>query len=106
MNRFAIVLFIAGMSFVAGCGSDDDAKSTPADTTTPAVQCVSPEQGESVHEYVGLDEDAAQELANGSELILRVVGIDGECPPITMDLRDDRVNVEIIDGVVVAAVMF
>jgi hypothetical protein len=29
--------------------------------------------------------------------------VDGECRPITMDLRDDRVNVDLVDGVVVDA---
>jgi hypothetical protein len=32
--------------------------------------------------------------------------VDGECRPITMDLRDDRENVDLVDGVVVAAAIF
>jgi ABC-type glycerol-3-phosphate transport system substrate-binding protein len=105
MKRLAVLLLVA-LPVMAACGSDDDA----ADATTPAAgsgePCLAPDQETPAPEYVGLDEEAATALAEENGLTLRVVGEDGECSAITMDLRDDRVNVEIVDGEVVAAAIF
>jgi hypothetical protein len=106
MKRSSILLLVAGLSFATACGSDDDAESPPAGTSTLADGCISAEQGEPADGYVGLDETGAQELAASEGLTVRVVGVDGECLPMTMDLRDDRVNLDIVDGVVVTASMF
>ena len=102
------------MALVCGgaCGSDDDATSDSVGTVEPSSpnddddRCLSADQGEPADEYVGLDEAAAEDLAESQDLTLRVVGRDGECMAITMDLREDRVNVEIVDGTVVAAARF
>jgi hypothetical protein len=107
MKRIAVLLVLA-LPLVAACGSDDDSSS---DTTAAAASggeaaCLSPEQGEPADEYVGLDEEAATALAEEDGLTLRVAGEDGECFPMTMDIREDRVNVEIVDGEVVTAVRF
>jgi hypothetical protein len=67
---------------------------------------LSPEQGESADDYVGLSEPDAEAKASADGLTLRVVGTDGECAAITMDLREDRVNVELVDGTVIAASRF
>ena len=53
---------------------------------------------------VGLTEDEATEAAEACGWILRVVRRDGEDLPMTMDLRPNRVNVEVTDGEVTAIV--
>ncbi|MDW3214746.1 MAG: hypothetical protein R8G01_12150 [Ilumatobacteraceae bacterium] len=95
----------------SACGSDDDspAPGVSSDVSDPvdgAAPCLTAEQGDPAPDYVGLDEAEAQELANSEGLTMRVVGRDGECDAITLDLRDDRVNVDLVDGVVVAAAYF
>jgi|GEM_PF-275341 len=67
----------------------------PADT--PAA-----DQAVAAAELVGLDEVAAAEVAKGSGWELRVVERDGEALARTDDLRSDRVNVVVTDGVVTA----
>jgi hypothetical protein len=53
---------------------------------------------------VGLTEDAATDAAEACGWILRVVRRDGEDLPATLDLRPNRVNVEVTDGEVTAIV--
>lgn len=96
-----ILLVMVALALVA-CGSGD-----AADTTLPGEPVCMPEGTETpAPEYVGLSEEEATELADEQELILREVGRDGECNAITMDLRDDRINVEYVNDVVVAAARF
>lgn len=51
---------------------------------------------------VGLEESAAVELAETEGWSVRVAERDGQGRPMTRDLRPDRVNVSIVDGVVSA----
>jgi hypothetical protein len=51
---------------------------------------------------VGLSEEDATAAAEACGWILRVVRVDGEDRPVTMDLRPNRVNVEVADGEVTA----
>lgn len=57
---------------------------------------------ETAADLVGLDEDEAEETATERGWAFRVVRRDGEDLPATMDLRENRVNVEVDDGVVTA----
>jgi hypothetical protein len=100
MKKLSILMVIA-VALVA-CGSGEGGEGElpgepvciPEGTETPAP------------EYLGLDEEEAAELAEEQGLELREVGRDGECLAITMDLRDDRINVEYVDGIVVGAATF
>jgi hypothetical protein len=91
-------LVVVALMFAA-CGSSDDdlpgdAVCIPEGSENPATECV------------GLEEADAVDLAAEQGLELREVGRDGECFPTTMDYREDRVNVEYVDGVVVGAGIF
>jgi hypothetical protein len=110
--KYLAVAALVPFALVA-CGSDDDGDSG-SDVTVPAGESIpAPTDGESclgsgeaVDGYVGLTEEEATTKAETDGYTLRVVGIDGECQAITMDLREDRVNVEIVDGVVTGAAIF
>lgn len=71
----------------------------------PEPVCVS-SQGTPAPDFVGLDEEEAFDLAEARDLQVRVVGRDGECLAVTMDLREDRVNLEYVGEVVVGAAIY
>jgi hypothetical protein len=54
-------------------------------------------------DYIGLTEAEAEDRARAAGLTTRVVGFDGTELAVTMDLRPDRLNLLLFDGVVVAA---
>jgi hypothetical protein len=100
MKKLSILLALA-VALVA-CGSGDG-----AETELPGEPVCIPEGTETpAPEYLGLDAAEAADLAEEQGLVLREVGSDGECLAITMDLRDDRINVEYVDGIVVGAAIF
>ena len=53
---------------------------------------------------VGLTEAEAHDAAAEHGWTVRVARLDGEDQPLTMDFREDRVNVEITDGKVTSIV--
>lgn len=65
---------------------------TSAETLAPAL--------------VGLPEDYAIRLVTGTGLQVRVVTIDGTGQTITDDLRPDRINLDVEDGVVTKAEVY
>ena len=54
-------------------------------------------------EYLGLSEQEAEALAQDQDHTIRVAARDGECFALTMDYREDRVNIYLEDDSVVAA---
>lgn len=108
----AAVLCVSAAAGLAACG--DDGPRSPS-TTGPAAsgpsatapEQTSPDAGpteDSAAELVGLDEDEATEAAEDRGWTVRVVRRDGEDLPATLDLRPNRVNVEVTDGVVTAVI--
>jgi len=72
--------------------------STPAGSTPDGTAGEDLPTEESAEVLVGLSEDDATEAAEERGWTIRVVQRDGEDLPATMDLRPDRVNVEVTDG--------
>lgn len=109
MRRTLTSLTLVAVLALAGCGDDDtdttDATAAGAGAPLPAATCIG-DQDELRDEYLGLSEAEALDLAADQGLTPREVGRDGECAAITMDLRDDRVNLEYVDDVVVGAAIF
>lgn len=71
---------------------------TPAPQSPPATR---PKAGESDNDFLGLSQEAGEKLADRRKFAHRVVAIDGESRPVTMDYREDRVNFEIEEGKIV-----
>ncbi len=66
--------------------------------------CVAPPGGpNSADEFVGLTMEQATELASSRGLFIRLAGEDGECLPLTDDIRSERINIELRNGVVITA---
>lgn len=91
-----------------GCGQGSPGASNPTPTTPTAdeLPCGAPAADELLDEYEGLTENEAAALAGAQVLTVRVVGRDGECFAVTDDLRRDRVNLYLEEGVVVWAAIF
>jgi hypothetical protein len=88
----------------AACGDDGpNASNDSATTEAPDGTAEVPEAGGPTVEtatlvLVGLTEDEATEAAEALGWEVRVIRRDGEDLPMTMDLRTNRVNVEVTDG--------
>jgi hypothetical protein len=85
----------------AACGGDDDddaaSTSAPADVTTTSTSGTAGE----FDDYVGLTVDEATAKAEADGRPSRVVEIDGEPQPATMDFIENRLNFAVEDGTVV-----
>lgn len=99
-------LLLCLVVLLAACGSDDGGSATtPAEELPGEPVCIG-DSGEPAPDFVGLTEGAARDLAAERNLTVREVGRDGECATITMDLRNDRVNLEFVGDVVVGAAIY
>jgi hypothetical protein len=82
----------------------NDPESAAPPSSAPGECAEEPTEETADELLVGLTEDEATEAAEACGWILRVVQRDGEELPMTMDLRPNRVNVEVTDGEVTAIV--
>jgi hypothetical protein len=111
MTRTLTILVAAMALLLGACGDDDAEVSTPgAGGDAPAAEAICLEHDPALDEYLGLTLDEATALAEGEGFSVRVVGEDAEepedCYAVTLDLRDDRVNLELADGLVIAAAVY
>jgi hypothetical protein len=114
MGRWLGVLVVALV--LTGCGggdADEFAEGTPPPSASPSVTsnpCL-PEGGPEVppdvaavtDQFIGLSGQDAKSLAREQDLTTRVAGRDDECFALTLDYRDNRVNLYLESGTVVAA---
>ncbi|MFP3915165.1 MAG: PASTA domain-containing protein [Actinomycetota bacterium] len=100
----AIIFPVSLLLVILGaCGSGQGSETTRPLPGEPV--CID-ESAEAAPDFVGLTEEDARDLAAERGLDVRVVGRDGECLAVTMDLRQDRVNLELIEDVVVGAAIY
>lgn len=102
----AIVGVLAMAGAVTGCGGEDE---SAADVTRPADPVYCPSAVDDMaagtfdaRDVLGQSLGDAERTAKDHDCMVRVVAEDGEDLPQTMDLRIERINVEVRDGVVVA----
>lgn len=103
MPRPSILLIVLSLVLFA-CGDDNGTETTLEPVAEP--QCIDPIDDGNQPEFVGLNESAARDLAEERGLEVREVGRDGECFPVTDDLRDDRINLEFRGDQVVGAAIY
>lgn len=97
-----LILVLVAVTVLMAC----DSAAEPDDTELPGEPvCILETDGIGL-DFVGLSETEALELADERALTPREVGRDGECLAVTMDLRNDRINLEYVDDVVVAAAVY
>ncbi len=91
---------------VVGCGDDSDSVSTDDElpeitaASVPDVSSAVAAESPELEPYLGLTEEEAGGLADEEGRPWRVVEVDGQPRPITLDLNPDRVNFVITGGVV------
>ncbi len=98
----AVVLVVAGALAlsVSACGNtsagsaSSTASSSPSPTSTVPTEAV-----------IGMTVDQATTWATDHNYTVRVVEVDGQGQPVTMDYRSDRINLVINNGVVTSAKM-
>lgn len=103
---------MVGVLAMAGCGGDDDKPAADVNRPANPVYCPSEDGGTAraagvsdafdARDVLGRSFADAESTAKDHDCTVRIVVEDGEEQPQTMDLRPDRVNVEVRDGVVVA----
>ncbi len=102
--KAASLVIIACLAF--SCQPKEDGASEipivpdPADRSPANNRPMTPSPGDP-DPYLGLTREAAGERADAAGILHRVVEIDGESRPVTMDHRPDRVNFAIRDGLVI-----
>lgn len=102
--RRILPLVVIALAFAA-C-SDDGGTETTISEPLAEPQCIQPVEEGTQPEFVGLTEDDARALADERNLEVREVGRDGECFPVTDDLRNDRINLEFQGDRVVGAAIY
>lgn len=100
----SVIAFAMVLLLVPACGGDGTTATTEPALADPV--CMTDGAFPMEEDFIGLDETEADDLAADRSLEVRVVGEDGECFIVTDDLRQDRINLEFIDGVVVAAAIY
>ncbi|HVQ87845.1 MAG TPA: hypothetical protein VMT88_06650 [Actinomycetes bacterium] len=101
---FQTLSAVALIVVVSGCGSDspnEPAQPLPSGAASVTeAPCGTPDHDDAAAKYVGLTLPQAKQLAKKNDQTVRIIGKDGECFPITMDLRTNRVNLYLEDGIV------
>ena len=90
-----LALTLALAAGVTACGDDDEPQ--PAGSGTGSGDT----SEAAFSDYIGLETEAAGDLAEENDLPWRVVREDGEDLPVTMDFVEDRLNFAVEDGKVV-----
>ncbi|MEM1441358.1 MAG: hypothetical protein AAGF67_03385 [Verrucomicrobiota bacterium] len=94
MKLWKLIPILFALSMVS-CTKD------PAPGDPPADESTTSETEPKDEDMVGLSQEAAEALAKERGLKSRVVSVDGDVRPVTMDYLQDRVNFTIEKGKVV-----
>jgi hypothetical protein len=94
--------FLATVLSVAACKPESkpapEASAPPLTEAPVPAAAPDPKKPES---YLGLDEKAAGAMADKAGVKWRIIEVDGESRPVTLDHRPDRMNFAIKDGKVI-----
>jgi hypothetical protein len=93
-------LAVAALIALPACGGDDDDNDDASASGADAPAATAPDPS-GFDEYLGLTQDEAGAKAEAEGHPWRVVQVDGEDLPVTMDFVENRLNFSIEDGVVI-----
>ena len=100
-------MFVAVLA-VSGCGESDD-PDEPTGESVAALMCpdtsTNPENPFDAKTLIGMTVEEATDTAKPHGCTVRVTERDGEPLPATMDLRQDRVDVTVVDGLITAVAL-
>jgi hypothetical protein len=97
LRSFTVAAAAAALVLTASaCGDDDTA------TTTTTTEVTAGAETGDFDDVVGMEVSAAESALAELGYEMRIVRLDGDDLAVTMDYREDRVNVEVEDDVVVA----
>jgi hypothetical protein len=118
-NKAAVGVGVAGIAvaigaFLLGLISGAESATVSVVRDTPNVHCyedTSPDQFTQLHvetkvlacQVVGMTEQAAVDFLESEGRTVRIASDDGEYFALTEDYRDDRVNLDLLVGLVVGA---
>jgi hypothetical protein len=100
LASLVVVLSIAACKPESNPGAKPETPA-PAPATPPAAAPPAVADPKNPASYVGLEEKAAGAMADKAGVTWRIVEVDGESRPVTMDHRPDRLNFAIKDGKVI-----
>ncbi len=104
-GRIAIAVAVVAL---AGCGGSDDSEDSQ-DEPVAAVMCPdashNPKDPFDAITLIGMTVEEAEEAALPHGCSVRVTERDGEPLPATMDLRQDRIDVTVVDGRITAVAL-
>lgn len=98
ISRLTILFLISVTSLSLNSCKEDT--TPPSPESPPATKAGDPVKDS---DFVGLTVEAGESLAKERDLANRVVSVDGEVRPVTMDYREDRINFTIEKGKIVKA---
>ncbi len=106
MKYLPLLLFLGLAACLKKTSSPADEATVPNEEITeePPVETdeEEPLPSDDFSAYIGLTTEAAAEQAGEAGLSHRIIEIDGEPRPMTMDYRPDRLNFKIENGVVIS----
>ncbi|MEK7954101.1 hypothetical protein [Luteolibacter soli] len=93
---------LAAVISLAACKPESNPAPEPETPAPPAAGATAPASDPKKPEsYMGLDEKAAGAMADKAGVKWRVIEVDGESRPVTMDHRPDRLNFALKGGKVI-----
>ena len=105
--RGRVAIFIAVLA-ISGCGESEDSDE-PTGESVAALMCpdasMDPESPFDARTLIGMTVEEATDTAEPHGCSVRVTERDGEPLPATMDLRQDRIDVTVVDGLVTAVAL-
>ncbi len=96
-----IIALLISIALLSSCNQNETTTQVPI--TDENDSSITPEDIIATEaKYIWLSQDEAINLAKENGVDFRIVSIDGQSMPVTMDYRPGRINASVEDGIVVS----